>query len=637
MNKKNVIASILILVGVSAFAQENDSIKKLEDVVISDSKFALAKEKSGKVIVKITADELSKKSGQTLATILSTVAGVEVNGNQSRNGKNLDVFLRGGRNYQTLILIDGVPVSDASGIDMGYDLRLLPVEQIESIEVMKGAASTLYGTGAATGVINITLKKANKKGTSGTAYTSIGTQNVAKSNDYKNFEISQGFSFSTKGEKINIFGALNNTNSDGISEAKSADPNTIFEADKFSRVNSLLKLGVNVTKKLNFDFFGSYDGLKSDFDAGPFTDDKNNYSTSKQYRIGFSPKYKYNKGEFVINSSAGITEREILSYNTLFNYKSRNVLVDAFNKYTVIKDLFVIIGGQFQFHEMSNGSQYGTIEKELAKFNMIDPYASFVYNSNFGLNINAGARLNMHEKYGNNFIYNFNPSFNIPNTNVKLLGSYSTAFVSPSLYQLYSTYGKLDLSPEKDQTIEAGFEVGFFDKKINLNSVAFLREEKEAIGFDLMTYKYFNVDGLNKVKGVETAVSYSINKSIKLNANYTFSELERNTRILNPKHKVNANLGVNVTPRLDFNLAYQFVSDRIIEYTTYPAPTYDPVLNTEILKDYQLVNTNIRYVLSKNRLNVYLAADNVLDKDFVETRGYNTRGRNFKLGFNFLF
>ena len=637
MNKKNVIASILILVGVSAFAQENDSIKKLEDVVISDSKFALAKEKSGKVIVKITADELSKKSGQTLATILSTVAGVEVNGNQSRNGKNLDVFLRGGRNYQTLILIDGVPVSDASGIDMGYDLRLLPVEQIESIEVMKGAASTLYGTGAATGVINITLKKANKKGTSGTAYTSIGTQNVAKSNDYKNFEISQGFSFSTKGEKINIFGALNNTNSDGISEAKSADPNTIFEADKFSRVNSLLKLGVNVTKKLNFDFFGSYDGLKSDFDAGPFTDDKNNYSTSKQYRIGFSPKYKYNKGEFVINSSAGITEREILSYNTLFNYKSRNVLVDAFNKYTVIKDLFVIIGGQFQFHEMSNGSQYGTIEKELAKFNMIDPYASFVYNSNFGLNINAGARLNMHEKYGNNFIYNFNPSFNIPNTNVKLLGSYSTAFVSPSLYQLYSTYGKLDLSPEKDQTIEAGFEVGFFDKKINLNSVAFLREEKEAIGFDLMTYKYFNVDGLNKVKGVETAVSYSINKSIKLNANYTFSELERNTRILNPKHKVNANLGVNVIPRLDFNLAYQFVSDRIIEYTTYPAPTYDPVLNTEILKDYQLVNTNIRYVLSKNRLNVYLAADNVLDKDFVETRGYNTRGRNFKLGFNFLF
>jgi vitamin B12 transporter len=57
---------------------------ELNEVVISDSKFALAKEKSGKVIVKITSEELSKKSGQSLAAILSTVAGVEINGNQSK-------------------------------------------------------------------------------------------------------------------------------------------------------------------------------------------------------------------------------------------------------------------------------------------------------------------------------------------------------------------------------------------------------------------------------------------------------------------------------------------------------------------------------------------------------------------------
>jgi vitamin B12 transporter len=109
---------------------------------------------------------LSKKSGQSLAAILSTVAGLEINGNQSA-GKNLGYYIRGGRNRQTLILIDGIPVTDASGINLEYDL--IPAEQVESIEIMKGAASTLYGSGAAAGVINIT-KKAGKKAIAGTAY-----------------------------------------------------------------------------------------------------------------------------------------------------------------------------------------------------------------------------------------------------------------------------------------------------------------------------------------------------------------------------------------------------------------------------------------------------------------------------------
>jgi vitamin B12 transporter len=175
------------------------------------------------------------------------------------------------------------------------------------------------------------------------------------------------------------------------------------------------------------------------------------------------------------------------------------------------------------------------------------------------------------------------------------------------------------------------------NKKLVLNAVAFQREEEDAIGFDLMTYKYFNVNGKNKAKGFETMISYVFNDKVKFNANYTFTELERQSRILNPKHKVNAALDVQASPRLAFNVAYQFVSDRYLEYTTYPAPSYNPVLNSEILKDYQLVNSNVRYDLIKNRLNIFGAVDNIFDKDFVESRGYSTRGRNFKLGLNFLF
>ena len=91
MNKKIVrISALCVLVTSCALAQQKETTStpnELNEVVISDSKFALAKEKSGKVIVKITAAELEKKSGQSLATVLSTVAGLEINGNQSSAGK----------------------------------------------------------------------------------------------------------------------------------------------------------------------------------------------------------------------------------------------------------------------------------------------------------------------------------------------------------------------------------------------------------------------------------------------------------------------------------------------------------------------------------------------------------------------
>ena len=642
MNKKIVrISTLCVLMSVGAFAQQKGIIfpaqNELNEVVISDSKFALPKEKSGKVIVKITAEDLKKKQGQSLAAVLSTVAGVEINGNQSRNGKDLGLYIRGGRAHQVLILIDGVPVTDASGISLSYDLRLLPVEQVQSIEIMKGAASTLYGSGAATGVINITLKKADDKDLAGNVYVNMGTQKDANKNDYSLQDFNQGFSFSGKKEKINYFTSLNITETKGISEARPENENDTFEDDHFSRVNSLVKIGFTPTKKWILDFFANFDRYKNDFDSGSFADNLENFSTSEQYRVGFSPKYKYDSGEFVVNSSANLIDRSIFNYGSFSYYKSRSINADAFNKYKIATQLFLVTGAQFQFHEMSNKSDYSQITKELAKFNMIDPYVTAVYNSDFGFNFNAGARFNMHSKYGNNWVFNVNPSYAFANLPLKMLASYSTAFVAPSLYQLYSPYGDLNLSPEKDRTIELGFEAGLLNKKLTLTSVVFLREEIDAIGFDLMTSKYFNVNGLNKAKGIETMVVYTLNDKVNFNANYTFSELERQSRILNPKHKVNAGIDVLATPRLGFSATYQFVSDRYLEYTTYPAPTYNPVLNSEILKDYQLVNANVRYELIKKRMNIFVAADNILDKNFVEARGFSTRGRNLKVGLNVVF
>ncbi|HJS00792.1 MAG TPA: TonB-dependent receptor plug domain-containing protein [Flavobacterium sp.] len=638
MNKKNVrISALFVLISACGFAQKKGVIlpvvNELQEVVVSDSKFALPKEKSGKVIVQITADDLKKRPGQSVAAILSTVAGVEINGNQSRNGKDLGLYVRGGRANQLLILIDGIPVTDASGISLSYDLRLLTTEQVESIEVMKGAASTLYGSGAATGVINVTLKKAAKNTIAGNIYMNVGTQTTAKEKDYSAQDFNQGFSFNGKTDKFNYFASLNSTESTGISEAKPTLDTDTFEDDRFSRINSIVKFGFTPNKKLALDFFASYDRLYSDIDDSAFTDETRNNLLTEQYRIGFSPKFKYNKGELVLNAGASKIDRNYELYSSWTNtvdkslYQSRNVNADLFNKYQIIPELFIVTGGQFQFFEMINLTPFGDIQNELAKFSIIDPYATMVYNSDFGFNVNAGARLNIHSKYENNVVYNVNPSYSFAEIPLKLISSYSTAYITPSLYQLYSPYGNSDLKPEENSTVEAGFELGLLNKKININAVAFYRQEKNSIGF---LSKYYNIDGKNNAKGVETMFSYVLSNKLTLKGNYTFTQTEAALSRLIPKHKVNASVDYQPTARTFFNVSYQYVNQR--DDAFYDSVTFSTV--PVLLDAYQLINATAKYELIKNRMTVFASVNNILNEDFIESIGYNTRGRNFKVGLN---
>ena len=647
MKKTIRISAFFALITSCALAQEKDSlaVNSLKEVVVSDTKFSQNREKSGKVIEVISAADLEKKSGQSLATVLSQVTGLEINGNQSANGKNLGYYIRGGKNRQVLILIDGIPVTDASGISFEYDLRLLPVEQVERIEIMKGAASTLYGTGAATGVINITLKKSSKKEIEGNAYMNIGSNNTADNHHYNGQEFNQGISVNGTVSKVNYFAGLNSTETNGMSQIAAPTSDTDYETDRFSRQNVLAKLGYKATEKLTLDFFGNYDRIKNDYDLSfdntGFNDTDINKTKSEQIRFGFAPKYQYNKGEFVLNSGFTKITRDYDELNTFSNtvdyslYESRSIVVDGYNKYNFSNQLAIILGATYQFNDMKSQTPFSTIEKELTKFNIVDGYTTFVYNSNFGLNVNTGGRLNHHSAYGNNFVFNFNPSYNFKTSfPFKMLASYSTAYVTPSLYQLYSEYGNDTLTPEKNATIEAGFETELMNKKLKLNTVAFYRDQNDAINFyfNPVTFDsfYVNVDGSTKAKGVESSLSYAVLPKLHINANYTFTQVDEVLNRLIPKHKANASLEYQPSSRTLFNVSYQYFDARNDAY--YDANTFS-VLPIK-LGSYQLVNLLVKHELIKNRLTVFGAATNILNEEFVENVGYATRGRNFKIGLN---
>jgi vitamin B12 transporter len=645
MNKKFICVSIFLLATAFTYAQDADSLKvmTLKEVVVSDTKFAQSKEKSGKIIEVIVAEDLAKKQGQSLANVLSQVAGVEINGNQSFNGKNLGYYIRGGRNRQVAIYIDGIPVTDASGINLEYDLRLISVEQIEKIEVMKGASSTLYGTGAATCVINITLKKSAKKEISGNAYINLGTQNSSETSKTSAQDFNQGFLVNGTIHKVSYLTSLSSTETKGMSEAAGEN----FEDDTFSRVNVLQKIGFKSSDKLSFEFFGNYDRIKNTFDNSfdgiiANSDDLNNSSFSEQFRIGFLPKYSYNKGEFTINAGASTIERAINITNNwagtidAYNYSGRAVSIDAFNKYKFSNQFFVVVGTQFQYVDMTQKDAYTDVNSAGAKFNLVDPYTTFVYNSTFGLNVNIGTRFNTHSEYGNQMVYNFNPSFSFQNLPLKVITSYSTAFITPSLYQLYGPYGNLNLTPEENATAELGFESQLLNKKLTLNAVGFYREEENTIGFfyNPITFasNYKNVNENFHAKGIETSFRYKISEKINFGGNYTFTQVEELLNRLIPKHKANLDLNYSFK-KGTFSINYQYIDQRNDAF--YDATIW-AIVPTE-LAAYQLVNSSFSYDLLPNRFQVFGAINNILNADFQEVIGYNSRGRNFKVGINFLF
>lgn len=634
--KKNVFCLgtlfMLFALGSLNAQEQTEKLEKLDEVVIVATKFAIEKEKIGKIIYQITPEDLVNLKGKTVTDVLDNLAGIQVNGNNSSAGKNKSAYVRGGRGYQTLILIDGVPLSDPSGINNEFDLRLLSVAQIESIEVMNGAASTLYGSGAATGVINIKLKESAKKPISLHYQTSVGTNSSQDNSSFDLNEINQNISLNGTLNKFNYLVSANTSSISGLSEASDENSPTIFESDKFQPTNTYVRLGYNFSNNFSLMVFNNFDKEVYDYDAGAFTDSEVNNGENTQNRFGLSSNLKYEKGNLKLVASFNQNDRMFDSFNSWTNavdhyeYTGKSIYADIVNDYKFSEKIQLITGVNFQDQSNQTNSPYGNIDEDLANYNTVDPYFTVVYNAASGFNINAGARLNIHSEYGSHLVYNVNPSYNFSNE-LRLIASYSTAFIAPSTYQLFSQYGKLELNPEEDSSIEAGF-VYAFKKVIDLNAVFFYREVDNAIILpDYITYQ--NATETINAKGVETEMKISVVKDMNFILGYTFTNKSADVDYI-PKNKFTALVETTALKNSYLSFNFKNISSR-----TY-FDQWGTGSNIE-LEGYNLVDFYGSYSIIKDKVTVFAQVNNIFNEDYVETIGYTTKGRNFKIGLDFNF
>lgn len=642
MKKVNVLGILCLGFSLVGFAQQlpiaigidSTKVEQLEEVVVSDSRFKLKRENSGKTVIKISKQELEQNAGRRLSEIINTKSGITINGSYGQAGSTLSTFVRGGQNRQVLVLIDGIAVTDPSQIENNFDLNLLSLDQIESVEILKGASSALYGNRASTAVINITSKPASKDKIRAQFSSFIGTNNAQNESNTSIADFTNTIGVNGALKDFNYQVNFSNTFTDGISSVRADDEQPENDSDQFSKYSGQVRLGYNFSNSFKISVYANLDNYKTGYDDSFGLSDADFLSTNKQNRFGVSSEYKYKHGGVTLNAAVNSIDREFEStFPGKFN--ARSEVIDVFNKYKFNDKLYTIVGLNYVKSEMNNTDDFTNINEETANDENIDPYLNVTYLTDFGLNINSGIRLNNHSEYGSQLVYNINPSYSFKfkeHNSIKLLSSYSTSYITPSLYQLFVPgFGNSNLKPQEDRTIEAGFEATLLNKKLRFSSVYFNREQTNFIDFVILDFttfesEYQNVNEPFKVNGLEVELNYTPIKAITLNANYTFTEKKDDVILRVPKQKVNASLGYQLCDKTYMALDYQFTGNRT-------AAAFEPdFINRRTLDSYSILNFNINHKVLNNKLKLFAGISNIFDEDYEEVYRFSTRGRNYRFG-----
>lgn len=615
INNKLLIAmgAGLVQFGFSGALHAQEAID-LNNVVISATKNDQKQSQTGKVVTIIGRDVLDRSHGRSLTDLLNEQAGLIVGGGTVNPGANKSLFIRGAGSGYAVILVDGIPMNNPASVGATFDLRQFSIDQIDRIEVLKGGQSTIYGSDAIGGVVNIITKKGAQAGNSLYGVGSFGTYNTYKG--------TLGMNYNSKDFSYNI--GYTQMKTDGISEAATPVNSTdVFDKDgnKTAAVNANFSL--QATDKLSISpflryFYGNYNN-----DAGTFKDSKTSYLKLKHFNVGANAKYDFGKGKVNLNFSH--EDSQLDDHGAYPNlYRGKMNLVDVFYNQKIGSNLDVLVGLENRATRLTEGTKPFT--------NLFSTYASVFMHDLSIFNLEIGGRYNKAKTYGENYTYNITPSINIVKE-VKLFGTMSTAFKAPTLDYLFAPYsGNMNLTPEKSKNYEAGINFSFADQKYTLRASGFKRDLTDAIVY--IGNGYIN-QPKQKVKGfeIEPAAQFGI---LNLRGYIAYVDGNEYTYLTNtvinyltrrPKNIYAINAGVQATKDLFISTNFKYNSK------SYDADYASGKLAE--LKAYKLLGVYAEYTLLKKNLRLFADLKNVLNEKYTEILGYNSMGFNMNAGLSF--
>lgn len=606
--KISLVASFLI--ATNLYSQQTSS---LDEITISSATKSEEKLKNVTANVDvITAEDIESRKFKTVIEALNSLSGVSISSNGGI-GQTSSVYLRGMDSNRTLILLDGVRYNDITTPKGSANIEHLMINDIERIEVIKGAQSSIWGADASAGVINIITKSA-KDGTHGNATIEYGRYNskTAKAN------------ISHKNENFDAKLGVTRVDTDGfsaISPNKSSDAKK-YEKDGYENTTANLKLGYNFNE--NNRLSTSYEIIDTEVDIDDFFNkDPNNKDSNKNKTHLVNLAYENRNDIALTKVYSNYTDIKRISTNAYIpDYKG---IVKEYGVNTSIGYLDssnITLGADYKKFEDKKIVEDFTNESRVKNYNN---KGIFITNTNKFFDdktiFTQALRYDKYSDFENKTTGKIGIKQYIIN-DLNISSNYGTGYNVPNLYQLHDVWAGNDtLQPEKTKSYDLsiayeGFSVTYFNTKI-----------KDLIDYSYTTWTYDQMSGTSKLKGTEIAYKNEVIEDIFLNLSYTNLSAKdaKGDKLLNrPKNKFNFGVDYYGLKDFHFNVNGEYIGSR--ESVNYLSSTQKTKTG-----NYTIWNAVVDYDISKN-FSTYLKLDNIFNKDYQIVDGYATSQRAAYLG-----
>ena len=659
--------SFPVMWSVTAFGEEpaeTEPVLETREVVISATKTPVPVSHLTSAVEVITGEELERKKIKTVIDGLRLAQGVFAT-SSGGPGTEATVKMRGAFARHTLVLIDGVIVnSPTTGT---YDFANLTAENIDRIEVLRGAQSMLYGSDAIGGVINIYTKKGAGAPTASTFMEYGSFASLREGAQASGAKGPFDFSASVSRWDTSSFSAINYRRG-------------AFERDGFHNWQGSGKLGVALpndgrlefnarwyNSDVNFDGFADSGAPADVFGAkqsdrnlilsGTYDQPITSWWSQKLTLARANERLQSVSGNAGLNLNTGqpITGDPncfLSNPDTCFtpfssDLKILNQRLEWQHNFQVGKPLLLTAGYQFREEQGNASGSFGAAQPN----KLISSNAGFAQaqvNLRDRLFVTGGVRQDSYNVFGDATTYRVTGGYLLKETGTKFRGSYATGFKAPTLNDLFfQGFGNPNLKPEKSQSMDVGIDQSFFDGRVQVNAGYFWNRFRDLIQFassftPLCPASSFGFCPINvaeaKSQGWELGFKATIMEGLQVRGQYTYTmtrAFDTSTNPLGGDKRLprwpldQATLGLTYMPiePLRINVDYRFVGARNNDLANTP---------TQRLGSFNVVNASTTYDVTKN-WQVYGRVDNFFNSHYEEILFFGTPSRSVYGGVKYTF
>ncbi len=657
----------------TADKKETDTVKDKNgsEIIITATKTEINKRETGASITIITADQIEQKQKMNLVDILKTMPGTSLSSSSSLGGL-ADMYIRGAESNHVVVLLDGVKVNDPTSPSNGFDFAHITTDNIERIEVIRGSQSTLYGSDAIGGVINIITKKGKGK-------PQLTVK--AEGGSYATFKEMAGVSGSN--EWVNYSFAVSRLDSRGFSRTSSwkglrksfiTNPHDGYENTSVSS-----RIGVKTIHDSWLTLSLRYIGTWNKIADGPYQEDKNHtYSTNNlaanllyavpvfswwESSLSVSYNYQHRRDR----DRPDVHEYTFLTMGSIdymdMQFKGNRIGIEFKNKFKIADMDEIICGATYEKESAAtmpwwySVSQYGgyTMDPRDQIDKTEGTWAAYLQNHlklKDRIFIIAGGRYTKPDHFTDTLDFSASGSFILPVTETRLKANIGTGYKVPSIYQRYYNrnlshlqqldlnmmpewqqyitiqgLGNINLKPEQSLSWDAGIEQPLWKEKIILEANFFTIDYRKMIYYDSYkgTYgQYINIDAISR--GVECIAIIKPVKDLSIEGHYTFTLTNGKSNLLyrgellrRPKHRAGFFISYSFLEKGNINLGFNYAGKRR-DYYHYPYTSYlDPYYTFDLAASWWIIE----------QLQAFFRIENLLNRKYEEIWGYRTPGISF--------